>query len=195
MLFFKKKYTDDELLVLLTAAEEKDHDKALRFIYNQFFNPIARYIKNNNGSKDDAEDIFQDGIITLFHKVRERQFKLEGSIMGYLFAICKNLWLNKLRQHNRETSLSEAPLETWMVHLPSEHLPELSERGQQIVNLIKQLKEDCQEILHYFYFDNLKMALIAKKMSFANEQSARNKKSKCMKKLNTLIQEQTMSKG
>ena len=64
---------------------------------------------------------------------------------------------------------------------------ELTEERQTMLELIKQLGEDCQKVLRYYYYERLKMKEIAQLMNFANDQVARNKKAKCLKQLISIV--------
>ena len=59
---------------------------------------IQHFVTNNNGSFDDARDIFQEAMIALYEKVQLEHFTLSCQIKTYLFSICKNLWLKRLQQ-------------------------------------------------------------------------------------------------
>ena len=69
---------------------------------------IQHFVLNNNGSFDDARDLFQEAMITLYEKVQSDSFVLSCQIKTYLFSICKNLWLKRLQQMGKYS----APLST-----------------------------------------------------------------------------------
>ena len=68
------------------------------------------------------------------------------------------------------------------------------EMGQTKVDLMKvieELGENCKKILLLFYFENRSMKEIVAHLPYENEQVVRNKKSKCLKKLEQLITNDT----
>lgn len=48
--------------------------KVIEGIYKDHFNMIQSLIVNNNGSADDAQDIFQEAMVVLYEKVRTGVF-------------------------------------------------------------------------------------------------------------------------
>ena len=64
---------------------------------------------------------------------------------------------------------------------------ESRELESELLGLIKTLKKDCQQILIYALYHETPMEEIARKMGFRNAQNARNKKYRCLKKLQEII--------
>jgi DNA-directed RNA polymerase specialized sigma24 family protein len=60
-------------------------------------------------------------------------------------------------------------------------------KNEEITTKVKELMElidvKCQKVLTLFYFHNLSMEDIAQEMDFKNEDVAKNKKLKCLKRL------------
>jgi len=50
------------------------------------------------------------------------------------------------------------------------------------------LGDVCKKVLTQYYFDGMNMQEIAKKLNFANTDTAKTKKYKCKKKLDELIE-------
>lgn len=180
--------SDEKLLFGLQSGNQVEKDQALKQLYAQNYPLIATYIAKNNGDPEDASDIFQDAIIVFYEKVRLGQLELTCSIQTYLYSVCRNLWLNRLRVQKRFTSMNE-DMETIPVSEESLSVLTSNERSEAIIQLLEKLGSDCKKVLTFYYFERLKMREIAKRMSFANEQVAKNKKSTCMKKLKTLVLE------
>ena len=80
------------------AANDK---KAVEAIYQENYNMVQSLIINNNGSSDDAKDIFQEAMIVLYEKVRSGSFELNCQIKTYVYSVCRRLWLKRLQQLNR----------------------------------------------------------------------------------------------
>ena len=62
------------------------------------------------------------------------------------------------------------------------------EGRQELMNILNQLGEVCQQILVAYYYQNLSMKEILETLHYENEQVVRNKKHKCMKKLEEMLQ-------
>ncbi len=52
---------------------------------------------------------------------------------------------------------------------------------------IKELGKKCQEIIRLFYFHRYSIAAIAEDLGYSNENVVRSHKSRCLKKLKTMI--------
>ena len=100
---------DDKTLVrLLKSSNPDDNDKGFRFMYSEYLGMIQNVIVNNKGDMQEAEDIFQDGLIVIYNQAKKTDFELRCSIKTYLYSICRNLWLKKLRKSSRVVELSDS---------------------------------------------------------------------------------------
>jgi DNA-directed RNA polymerase specialized sigma24 family protein len=52
---------------------------------------------------------------------------------------------------------------------------------------IARMDETCRKLLTYYYFDDMSMQDITKKLGFANTDTTKTRKYKCKKKLDSLI--------
>ncbi len=88
---------DDNLKILIKQCQE-NRTSAQAEMYKKFsaqlFSVCLRYADNY----DDAQDIFQDGFIMIFHKIN--QFRFEGSFEGWLRRIMVNCCIEKHRNKN-----------------------------------------------------------------------------------------------
>ena len=64
---------------------------------------------------------------------------------------------------------------------------ELRQTKRDLLNTLEALGENCKKILLLFYYENRSMKEILAELPYENEQVVRNKKSKCLKKLETLV--------
>ena len=181
------KVDDTTLLQWIASGKQEENDRAFSYLYRDYYDLIEKVVIANSGKPADAEDIFQDALIVLFHQVKKGNFTLTSSLKTYLYSICRNLWLKKLRHLNRVVTLSDT-LQQY-VNIEESHFKtlEVNEEKVMIARFLEQLGQGCREILVYFYFDRLKMAEIAQRMNLSGEQVAKNKKSGCLKKLKDLI--------
>ena len=184
---------DEQILRDLCADEQRKVDDAMKQLYQQHYPVIANFISNNSGSESDAADVFQDAIIVFYQKIRRGQLELKCSIQTYIYSVCKNMWLSRLRMQKREVSLTD---DMESIPIEPEHLALLSRdnRKEKIAALMGQLGEGCRDVLIFYYFERLRMREIARRMGFANEQVAKNKKSGCMKKLKQLVKDSPILK-
>ncbi len=179
-------YTDAQILQHLGSNSEKDYTLALKALYKTHFGSIQYLINKNGGTEDDAKDIFQDGIVVLFNQVRQGKLELSCSIKTYLYSICRNQWLTKLRKNKRIVQMDDKLEFIPIKDTVYENILE-SEQSQVISGLLDKMGEECRSILKLFYFYRFGMTDIQDRLGLASEQVAKNKKMKCMKRLKNMV--------
>ncbi len=182
--------TDDTLLELLRSTNPVERNRGLTELYKNLYGGIARFVLNNSGTEEDAKDIFQEGLIVLYEKVVVPDFVQTSTLKTFLHAICRNLWLKRLRRSNRkETPMSELqllPIADW----EDPHQEDQEEERRELVqHLLGQLGEGCRRLLVLFYYERRSMQEIANLLGLSNDRVAKNKKARCMNKLRELHDE------
>ena len=178
--------SDTELLDNLRSG--KMMDESIRYIYRNYFETLSWYVMNNNGSRQDAEDIFQDTVVSFIDMVQKDKFREEASVKTFLYTINRHAWLNELKRRGR-ASFREEKFER-----SKEEMPDLShaimerESNKQVTDLVDKLGDTCKKILLAFYYDNLSMKEILVTLHYENEQVVRNKKYKCLKQLEQMLE-------
>jgi len=160
--------------------------KMIQLIHDQYFSKIESFIKKNNGNQEDAKDIFQDALMTIYVKTKNENLEeLNCSFYTYLYAICRNLWLKKLRKAKPETldNLVNIEQELQVDVLKS---IEQKERWAFYREKFKQLNLPCQKILQLF-FEKHNFGEISKKLGFGSADYAKKKKYLCKQKLMELM--------
>ena len=161
--------------------------KAIETIYKQHYNMVQSLILNNNGSPDDARDIFQEAMIVLYEKVKTGTFELNCLLKTYLYSVCRRLWLKRLSQLQRISPEVEKLEET----VPVEEELELHEQRnldfQTMEKSMKNLGEPCKSLLEAYYLQKKNMVEIAANFGYTNADNAKNQKYKCLMRLKKLF--------
>ena len=165
-------------------------EKAMRELYLHEYDAAVTYLRKLGCDGETACDLFQDAVIQLLLAVEEDKFQGKSSIRTYLYAIGKNLWYTRLRRQGVEQKyqdrLAQAPEPA---HSPTpEALMLEKSQSQQIQALLSLLGEACQQVLSLWSL-RYDMREIAAKLGYANDQIARNKKSKCLSRLKKIVAE------
>lgn len=184
----ERSYTDAELAAALKNLPQMDD--AIRFIFKNYGPLLESYVLNNKGSKDDAADIIQETVVVFIEIIQQDKFRGEAGIKSFLFSIARNLWLTELRKRNSAANRNkyfetnkETVEQAAIVHLVKREYFAL------IQQLFEQLGDKCRQLLMLVYYEDLSMQKIAEIMpDYQNEQVLRNKKYKCMKQLEVLMQ-------
>lgn len=183
-----KMYSDADLLA---AIRNKDTlDEAIRYIYQHYADTISSLIINNSGNHQDAQDIFQETVVTFIETVQKDKFRGESSIKTFLVAIARNTWLNELKRRERSDHREEIYEKSRPEEEPDvSHLISEREKKQQFRNLLDKLGESCKKILLLFYYENLSMKEMLDHLPYENEQVVRNKKYKCLQQLTGILKD------
>ncbi len=154
---------------------------------------VRNYILQNGGVTADVEDIFQEALVLLYHKLQRETLVIDVSIHTYFIAICKNKWRNQLRKQRKlyYTALPiENPDTTTTLFTETKELQEEQQRLYQ--KHVMTLGEDQKNVLHLFLEGN-SMKEIAKIIGYS-EGYARKKKYEIKEYLRQLIQQDPMYK-
>ena len=175
-------YSDDELIELIKSG--KAIDNPVKHLYEKYFYLLSSYIEQNQGSREDAEDIFQEVVLTFINLIRQNKFRNESSVKTFLFAVNRNIWLNELKRRERQVKRNEKFTTEQPGTEPGiEKIIAGREARNQVFSIIDSLGDVCKKILLAFYYENLSISEILKRLDYQNEQVVRNKKAKCMKSL------------
>lgn len=175
-------YADGEIV---TAIQEgRPTDEMVRELYRAHFGTLSRYILNNSGSEQDAEDIFQEVLVNFIHLVKQDRFRGESSIGTFLYAMNRHTWLNELKKRGRAQAREEKYERGQETLSPdAETFLALREEKSLLASLVASLGDTCRKILTLFYYENRSMKEILEATDYENEQVVRNKKYKCLKQL------------
>src|SRR5690606_25163134 len=89
----------------IIASIRKGDEQALDFLYTKNYRMMVKMIVRNNGSEEEAKDIFQEALIVFWQKViADSEFMLTSKISTYLYSICQNLWRKELERKKRHSS-------------------------------------------------------------------------------------------
>lgn len=154
---------------------------AYEILYLKYFPVIASYIKQNRGSDEDAQDVFQEAVIVLLEKVKHSDFVLTSSLSTYLFAISKNIWLKHLRNHKFVvTDQFEETLHNTELLVSEEVEVDFVEKVDSWLN---KITKHCQQVLRALFFDNQSIEILMGIMGWKNRHTADNQKYKCIQQL------------
>jgi len=176
-------FSEKELLKGLARNDRK----AVETIYKQNYSTIQRLIINNNGSSDDARDIFQEAMIVLYENSRNASFELTCQIRTYLFSVCRRLWLKRLEQMKQFTGELGSIEETVAVEGDLETHDQLSNDFQVMEKAMGSLGEPCKSLLEAYYLQKKSMTEIAGNFGYTNSDNAKNQKYKCLMRLKKLF--------
>jgi RNA polymerase sigma factor (sigma-70 family) len=171
---------------LLKGLAQND-SKAVETLYKSHFTMIQHFVENNNGSFDDARDIFQEAMIALYEKVQLDSFVLTCQIKTYLFSICKHLWLKRLQQMGKYSSPLSAQEESISVEIDMGQIEKKDAAFAIMDRALYSLGEPCKSLLEGYYLNKKGMQELASQFGYTNADNAKNQKYKCLMRLKKLF--------
>lgn len=183
-------FPDDRKLIEAILQGGNDRQRAIRQIYDnrELKSKVSSYVRNHGGNAVDGEDMYHEGIIVLDRNIREGKFREETSIDGYLYSICRFLWMNQARKQAK-TNLTDqqTPFDG-----ASDITPETAytdqERKKTLQSILDKMEARCRTILKLWQL-SYSMKEIAAEMGLANDTQARKAKYRCHQALMKLLKE------
>lgn len=140
--------------------------------------------KQFGATKEQAQDAFQDALLDFNENVVSGKLvELTSSLKTYIFQLGKFKIINILKKESKMTyhdnlqMIKGKEFDDFMEEEKSEY------NQEQISEAINKLPDDCQKVLKLHYFKEYDMDSIAREMDYKNSDTAKSKKSICMKKL------------
>jgi RNA polymerase sigma factor (sigma-70 family) len=176
------KQTDAEHWLEVLRTNDR---KGIHELYEQFLPRIVKYVVANQGREEEARDIFQEAILIIFKKAKDKDFKLSAAFFTYLYAVCRNLWLKRLEKKGK-MRVTDSEIPELMDESEWELVIEEEERYRLFRSKFQSLSENCQQLLSLF-FKKTPMKEIAEIMGFASVQYAKKRKFQCKEHLVALV--------
>ena len=179
----KQEINEKALLEGLATSDKK----AIETIYRENFNMIQTLVINNNGSVDDAKDLFQEAMIVLYEKARSGVFELNCQIKTYIYSVCRRLWLKRLQQLNRYSPPADSSELTVPIEDEIDEHEKRNVEFEMMEKAISSLGEPCKSLLEAYYLQKQNMQIIAANFGYTNADNAKNQKYKCLMRLKKIF--------
>ena len=180
---------DDEALL---AAVRAGDERALSRLYRQHWPMVSHFILQNSGSDDDAQDVYQEGVMVFYEKVRDGSLELRCQIKTYLYAVCRRIWLKRLTNKSRfgvrllDDEEHQARPQTGAED--DLQAAEEQERRFELMNeALHRLGEPCRSLLEGFYLLDKSMQELTADFGYTNADNAKTQKYKCLQRLKKLF--------
>lgn len=170
----------------LIAQIKSGDQKAAEKIYNQYRKEFLVYASRLSISDEDAADIYQDSMVTLYENIVSGKLTtLTSSIKTYLFAIGKHKIYSRLKLKD-----SEANLEEYGFLFQEKGDEEFLLREESIEKLQKgyrELGDKCRKVLKLFYYENRSIEEIKVSLGYTSKDVVKSQKSRCIKQLREIL--------
>ncbi|MCF6342340.1 MAG: sigma-70 family RNA polymerase sigma factor [Bacteroidales bacterium] len=174
-----------------------DNDsKVIQYIYKKYFESIKGFVLKHSGTKEDAWDVFQDGIIVIYEQIKGDKLALKNTFHTYFFTVCKYTWLKVLRERDKkyyEQVESSKEIEQISLHDYKLEFDELIEKEKRVklynANFLK-ISIECQKLLK-LVAEGCSIQEIANSFNYKSVGFAYKKRRICKERLIKLIQKNT----
>lgn len=160
---------------------QNQHSKACDQLYVLYYPVVEQFVPHNNGTHDDAQDVFQETMLVLLQKIPTNGFALTSLLKTYLFAVASNIWLKRLRQ-TRRLVRTETDVAGHTYEIQPEIAPQPTLR-ERLNGWLLTVPRHCQRLLSAFYFLDKTVDVIREEYGYSTVHSTRNQKYKCLQKL------------
>jgi RNA polymerase sigma factor (sigma-70 family) len=168
--------------------------KTTEHVYKTLAPPIFKYVLSNSGTRDEAQDLFQETFIKVLKNIHDGQYNHREKFEAYFLTVARYTWLDQLRVRKSKQWVGDDDL---LLRLADENdeeaLLELILHDKRLESLLAVWAtwEDtlCRRVLQRFHFDNIRTKDIA-----TEEETTQNvilqRLYKCRSKLFRLVQQQ-----
>jgi len=193
-------------LATLRFGSEREKNALIEAVYKEQFWHTLNFVKRYNGSYEDAKDIFQESLAIFLLKIKDTDFKLTCKVSTYIYAIAKRLFMRLNRERvqkykidftdEENIALEEFRLRFTPIDISKHDLVEEvqhkddEQARKMVISVLTHPKfKSCKELIMDAFFSESKLTMeeIATNNAYANAKVAKNKKSKCLKKLRSIV--------
>ncbi|HEY0679493.1 MAG TPA: sigma-70 family RNA polymerase sigma factor [Chitinophagaceae bacterium] len=178
---------NEQALLQGLAANDR---QSIETLYRQHYKMVQSLIINNQGTTDDARDVFQEAMIILYEKARSGSFELHCQIKTYLYSVSRRVWLKRLQQLQKFVPDVSSMEETIPVEDEIEAQEQRNAEYMMMEKAMMHLGEPCKSLLEAFYLQKKNMVEIAGNFGYTNADNAKNQKYKCLMRLKKIFFEQ-----
>jgi RNA polymerase sigma factor (sigma-70 family) len=158
--------------------------KGISEIYRMFAPQVERWVCANNGSADDARDIFQEALLVISRQARRESFVLTCPFGAYLHMVCRGKWLNEIKRKKRQAvtieQFSGFPLDQDASTLAEQTLKE-ARRDEVFKTYFEKLPDGCKKIIQLSW-TGISMETLSQELGISYGY-ARKRKAECIAQL------------
>lgn len=166
---------------ILEGIQNRDTD-ILDYVYKSFFNHIKDFVTQNDGTEDDAKDVYQDAILVIYQKTRNNNLTLSCSFNTFLFSIGRLLWLKQLNYRKNFKKVIEESAKFIELDEEISNIYWTNERFKLYQDHFKRLSYNCQKILELF-LARIQLKEIARILRLKSDDYVKKRKHQCKEKL------------
>ncbi len=151
----------DEKVLIYKVRVKKD-PSAFAELYDLYIEKIYRFVYFKINSKEEAEDIVSNVFLKVWSYLIEYTEKEVESFSGLIYRVARNAVIDFYRERGARQYEPVEVLENIPVEEKGYSKAETDQEVERVMQAIKKMKQDYQEMLLLKYVDELSTAEIAK---------------------------------
>lgn len=167
-----------------------NNNATISHFYRENERAFKAYFRERFGKSDDyLDDLFQESCVVMWQNISSGKLSihnLTSSLSTYFTSIGKYSLMAKDRKYKEIANDTEIQ-KLDFVEDDAQELEKRIERESFVDRMVGDMKPPCSQILQMFYFDKKKGEEIAEVMGYANTDTVKTQKYKCMQKLKPLL--------
>lgn len=189
----------------------ENYEEVVRACYNKVKPLFQNVLRNNyaNLSSDTIEDLYQDTFIDVYKNIKAGKVSDKTSWSAYIITIGlrkadkkavrhKTESLEKMFSYDEEKQTMqynrvEALIQKYLA--PEETFYSDKDVIRVLGEEVQYIPEPCSSIIQLYYYENLSMNDISKAVNLKNADTAKSKKSQCMKNLTERVKTSLLKLG
>jgi RNA polymerase sigma factor (sigma-70 family) len=128
----------EEEIIRSLALAGAPQQRALKLFYEQFSQPILRWLVHRGTSADEAKDVFQETFLKVVKNAAS--FSGSGAAKAWVWQIVRNCLADHQRKHGRQHEVEVAMNEDQWDHLAS---TTAAASGSSICNSVQTSADEC----------------------------------------------------
>jgi RNA polymerase sigma factor (sigma-70 family) len=164
---------------IIEGIRRRDKD-VLKYVYKQYFPMVRYFIIRNQGSEEDAEDIFQEAVVAVYERVRKKNLTLDCAFKTYFYSVVRHMWLQYLERNKIHYEFSE--MDEFLMLEDKELYDDFQAKKVIFQRHFLDLTELCRKVLLMFV-ERTPFEEIAATLGYKGRQYAIKRKYECMKSL------------
>ncbi len=175
-------FSDKDLIRGIVSSD----DQMIRSLYELYFPSVRYLVVRNNGTENDARDVFQNTILVLLQKIRDKRFSLNCSLKTYIYSVARFLWLKELKKRKKYIDHLINEEDFIDVAVDTAEIYERNERLYLYRKVFEKLSDNCKKILT-LHNEGRSIREITIIMGYNSEQHTKNRCYRCKLALTKMI--------
>ena len=164
---------------IIEGIRRRDKD-VLNFIYKKYFPMVRYFIVRNQGSEEDAQDIFQEAMVAVYQRLGKKKLDLDCSFKTYFYSVVRHMWLQYLERNRINYEFTD--MDEFLMLEDKEIYDDFQAKKAIFQRRFLELTELCRKIL-MMVVEGISYEEIASTIGYKGRQYAIKRKYECMKSL------------